>query len=271
MVDAPRDDVRFVVPAYGVEVDLDALPALEVVQLLSAGAEWMVDRVPEGVTLCNARGARDRAMAEWVIAALLADLKQVRPFAEAQAARRWKRLDIYYLSDFKVAVLGHGASGESWRGCWRPSARGPRDRAARPARRASSWRTTPGGPGLGDGSSTCCRSPQTTALVDAPFSRSSRRHVLRQPRARPDDRHLRLDRGAAPRPPARRPGRRRPRAAPARPPVVGGSGPDAQPARRRRHARHPTAPPGGWSPTSSRGSPAARRSSTSWGGGGDRR
>ncbi|WP_445152761.1 NAD(P)-dependent oxidoreductase [Baekduia sp. Peel2402] len=111
LVDAPRDDVRFAVPAYGVEIDMEALPALEVVQLLSAGVEWFLDRVPEGVTLCNARGARDRAMAEWVIAALLADLKQVRPFAEAQAARRWKRLDIYDLSDVRVAVLGHGASG----------------------------------------------------------------------------------------------------------------------------------------------------------------
>ncbi|HET6510378.1 MAG TPA: NAD(P)-dependent oxidoreductase [Baekduia sp.] len=111
LVDAPREDVRFAVPAYGVEIDLEALPALEVVQLLSAGAEWMIDRVPEGVTLCNARGARDRAMAEWIVAALLADLKRVRPFAEAQAARRWKRLDIHDLSDLKVAVLGHGASG----------------------------------------------------------------------------------------------------------------------------------------------------------------
>lgn len=111
LVDAPRDDVRFAVPAHGVEIDLYALPSLEVVQVLSAGVEWMLDRVPEGVTLCNARGARDRAMAEWTIAALLADLKQVRPLAEAQAARRWKRLDIYDLSDLKVAVLGHGASG----------------------------------------------------------------------------------------------------------------------------------------------------------------
>jgi phosphoglycerate dehydrogenase-like enzyme len=111
LVAAPRDDVAFVVPAWGQEVDLHALPALEVVQLLSAGVEWFVDRVPDGVTLCNARGARDRAMAEWVVAALLADLKRVRPFAEAQAARRWKRLDIYDLSDRRVAVLGHGASG----------------------------------------------------------------------------------------------------------------------------------------------------------------
>jgi phosphoglycerate dehydrogenase-like enzyme len=112
LVDAPRDDVRFAVPAYGVEIDMKALPALEVVQLLSAGVEWFLDRVPPGVTLCNARGARDRAMAEWVLAALLADLKQVRPLAEAQAARRWKRLDIFDLSDVRVAVLGHGASGQ---------------------------------------------------------------------------------------------------------------------------------------------------------------
>jgi phosphoglycerate dehydrogenase-like enzyme len=111
LVAAPRDDVAFVVPAWGQEVDLHALPALEVVQLLSAGVEWFLERVPDGVTLCNARGARDRAMAEWVVAALLADLKRVRPFAEAQAAQRWKRLDIYDLSDLKVAVLGHGASG----------------------------------------------------------------------------------------------------------------------------------------------------------------
>ena len=103
--------MRFVVPAWGQEIDFAALPALEVIQLLSAGVEWFLDRVPDGVTLCNARGARDRAMAEWVVAALLADLKQVRPFAEAQAARRWKRLDIHDLGELKVAVLGHGASG----------------------------------------------------------------------------------------------------------------------------------------------------------------
>ena len=84
-------------------------------------------------------------MAEWVVAALLADLKHVRPFAEAQAARRWKRLDIGDLSDLKVAVLGHGASGrelERLVGALRH--RGPRRRAARAAagRRRRAW-TTP--------------------------------------------------------------------------------------------------------------------------------
>jgi phosphoglycerate dehydrogenase-like enzyme len=111
LVDEPRADVRFAVPAWGVEFDPAALPALEVVQVRSAGVDWIVDQIPPGITLCGARGTRDRAMAEWVVAALLADLKGVRPFAEAQAARRWKRLDIGDLGDLKVLVLGHGASG----------------------------------------------------------------------------------------------------------------------------------------------------------------
>jgi phosphoglycerate dehydrogenase-like enzyme len=111
LVDAPRDDVRFAVPAWGVEFDPAALPALEVVQVRSAGVDWIVDRVPEGITLCGARGTRDRAMAEWVVAALLADLKGVRPFARAQAAHRWKRLDIGDLGDLKVLILGHGSIG----------------------------------------------------------------------------------------------------------------------------------------------------------------
>ncbi|HWH93230.1 MAG TPA: NAD(P)-dependent oxidoreductase [Baekduia sp.] len=111
LLDEPRDDVRFAVPQWGVEFDAGKLPALEVVQVRSAGVDWIVDRIPPGVTLCSARGTRDRAMAEWVIAALLADLKGVRPFAEAQAARRWKRLDIGDLSDMKVLILGHGGIG----------------------------------------------------------------------------------------------------------------------------------------------------------------
>jgi phosphoglycerate dehydrogenase-like enzyme len=111
LVDAPRKDVTFVVPQWGVPFEPAELPALEVVQVRSAGVDWIVDRIPPHVTLCGARGTRDGAMAEWVVAALLADLKGVRPFAEAQAARRWQRLDIGDLRGLKVLVLGHGSSG----------------------------------------------------------------------------------------------------------------------------------------------------------------
>src|SRR4051794_6212566 len=111
LVDAPRDDVRFAVPQWGIDFDPARLPALEVVQVRSAGVDWIVDRIPPHVTLCGARGTRDAAMAEWVVAALLADLKGVRPFAQAQAAHRWKRLDIGDLRGLKVLILGHGSSG----------------------------------------------------------------------------------------------------------------------------------------------------------------
>jgi phosphoglycerate dehydrogenase-like enzyme len=111
LVDAPRADVRFAVPQWGIDFDPARLPALEVVQVRSAGVDWIVDRIPPHVTLCGARGTRDAAMAEWVVAALLADLKGVRPFAEAQAAHRWKRLDIGDLRGLKVLILGHGSSG----------------------------------------------------------------------------------------------------------------------------------------------------------------
>jgi phosphoglycerate dehydrogenase-like enzyme len=111
LVDEPSAQVTFAVPQWGVPFVPAAMPALEVVQVRSAGVDWIVEAIPSHVTLCGARGTRDRAMAEWVVAALLADLKGVRPFAEAQAARRWKRLDIGDLSDLKVVILGHGSSG----------------------------------------------------------------------------------------------------------------------------------------------------------------
>jgi phosphoglycerate dehydrogenase-like enzyme len=113
LVDEPSPEVRFAVPAWGVDFDPAALPALEVVQVRSAGVDWIVDRIPAGVTLCGARGTRDAAMAEWVVAALLADLKRVRPFAQAQAVRRWERLDIGDLRGLKVLLLGHGSIGRA--------------------------------------------------------------------------------------------------------------------------------------------------------------
>jgi phosphoglycerate dehydrogenase-like enzyme len=113
VVEEPREDVSFAVPAWGVDFEPEELPELRVVQVRSAGVDWIVDRIPPGVTLCSARGTRDQAMAEWVVAALLADLKRVRPLAEAQAVRRWERLDIYDLRGLRVLLLGHGSIGRA--------------------------------------------------------------------------------------------------------------------------------------------------------------
>jgi phosphoglycerate dehydrogenase-like enzyme len=111
LVDEPGPEVEFVVPDGDHLPDLGELPALRVVQVLSAGVDWIVDRVPDGVTLCSARGARDRTMAEWVVAAILADVKQARACAEQQARRDWEPLTVGDASGLRVLVLGYGAIG----------------------------------------------------------------------------------------------------------------------------------------------------------------
>jgi phosphoglycerate dehydrogenase-like enzyme len=110
VVDEPGPDVEFAVPAWGVRFDPASMPNLKVVQVRSAGVDWIVDDVPEGITLCSARGTRDSAMAEWIVAALLADAKRLGPFARAG---RWHRGDIFDLAGRRILILGHGSSGRA--------------------------------------------------------------------------------------------------------------------------------------------------------------
>jgi phosphoglycerate dehydrogenase-like enzyme len=106
-------DVEFVVPRWEDIPTLDEIPALKVVQVLSAGVDWIAERVPAGVTLCSARGARDRAMAEWVMAAILADAKRVRECAEQQGRRHWELVKLGDASNLRVLILGFGSIGRA--------------------------------------------------------------------------------------------------------------------------------------------------------------
>jgi phosphoglycerate dehydrogenase-like enzyme len=108
---AERDQVEFVVPRWGEIPSLAALPALRVVQVLSAGVDWIVERLPPGVTLCSARGARDAAMAEWVLWAILADAKAGSLAAARQTARTWAHIDLRDVRGARVLILGHGSIG----------------------------------------------------------------------------------------------------------------------------------------------------------------
>src|SRR3954453_11750239 len=54
-----------------------ALTDLEGIQLLTAGYEHVIKDVPDGVTFWNARGVHDPAVAEWVLAATLAVLRDL--------------------------------------------------------------------------------------------------------------------------------------------------------------------------------------------------
>jgi phosphoglycerate dehydrogenase-like enzyme len=111
LADDPGPGVEFVVPRWEDLPDLEALPDLRVVQVLSAGVDWIADRIPDGVTLCSARGARDRAMAEWVVGAIIADAKRAYACAGAQGRREWIEVEMQDASGLRVLSLGHGSIG----------------------------------------------------------------------------------------------------------------------------------------------------------------
>jgi phosphoglycerate dehydrogenase-like enzyme len=108
-----REQVRFVVPAGREAAALELLPALEVVQVRSAGVDWILDRMPAGVVLCDAAGARDVPVAEWVVAAIVADAKHARELAEGQAAHEWRRVRFGDVAGRRVVILGFGAIGRA--------------------------------------------------------------------------------------------------------------------------------------------------------------
>ena len=88
-----------------------ALPDLRVVQLLSAGAERFAGRLPEGVALCNARGAHTPSTAEWAVAATLAAQRGLPFFVREQDAGRWTPRTHASLVGANVVVVGAGDIG----------------------------------------------------------------------------------------------------------------------------------------------------------------
>jgi phosphoglycerate dehydrogenase-like enzyme len=108
-----RTDAVFVVPDWDDRETLVALPGLEqlrVVQTLSAGTDWIEASVPPWATLCNARGARDTAVAEWVLGALLGDA--YGQFTSART-RRWSYATPHELHGATVVIVGFGSIGRA--------------------------------------------------------------------------------------------------------------------------------------------------------------
>jgi phosphoglycerate dehydrogenase-like enzyme len=105
------DAAAFILPDWMDREMLEALPRLErvrVVQALSAGTDWIEARVPPWATLCNARGARDLAVAEWVVGALLGDAYGQ---FEAARSRRWSDAVPRELHGATVLIVGFGSIG----------------------------------------------------------------------------------------------------------------------------------------------------------------
>lgn len=108
--------VEFLAPPYGSRRVIEALPrlsALQVVQVNSAGVDWIAPSVPEGVALCSARGTRDAPVAEWVVGAILDSYKGFARFRRQQEQAQWKPLMPRELAGSKVLIVGYGSIGRA--------------------------------------------------------------------------------------------------------------------------------------------------------------
>jgi phosphoglycerate dehydrogenase-like enzyme len=113
--------VDFLVPPSARRDLLEGLPhlgRLAVIQTLSAGTDWIEDLLPPQATLCNARGARDAPVAEWVLGALLGASTGLLEFAGATA---WDRTrDLEDLGSWTVLIVGMGSIGRRLARCLKP-------------------------------------------------------------------------------------------------------------------------------------------------------
>jgi phosphoglycerate dehydrogenase-like enzyme len=102
------DGAEFAVPTSSDMAErLADLPDLQVVQLLSAGIDWVEPHLPDGVTLCNAGDARSPAVAQWVVGAILHDLGG---FARSHTSERWRPRE---LTGKRVVIVGYGSIGRA--------------------------------------------------------------------------------------------------------------------------------------------------------------
>ena len=101
------------------ELDLLAdAPNLNWIQALSAGVDRIItsqyaDKLKEKkVTITNVRGLHRDIIAEHTLALMLSFTRRLPDFYRQQQRRVWKRLQVDYLGDKKLVVLGLGAIGK---------------------------------------------------------------------------------------------------------------------------------------------------------------
>jgi phosphoglycerate dehydrogenase-like enzyme len=107
--------VEFFVAPYATTAEAlgvtERMPRLRVMQLLSAGYEHALPYLPNGVTLCNARGVHDASTAELAVALALASLRRIPRFVRAQDNHSWEPGQFQALADKHVLILGYGSIG----------------------------------------------------------------------------------------------------------------------------------------------------------------
>jgi phosphoglycerate dehydrogenase-like enzyme len=97
---------------------LDVAPHIEGLryfQTFSAGVDRIVGRLPAGVTLCDAAGVHDIAVAEWVVMVILASRRRLPEHIDGQRSGHWRheQLTGEDLAGATVALVGVGAIGQA--------------------------------------------------------------------------------------------------------------------------------------------------------------
>jgi phosphoglycerate dehydrogenase-like enzyme len=112
-----RDEISFVVPPYMGSPPwhrLGLLPALSLVQLLTAGYETVLPALPPGVQLANGAGIHDASTAELAVTLTLSSLRGIPDFVVAQGHSQWLPMRMWpALADKRVLILGYGAIGQA--------------------------------------------------------------------------------------------------------------------------------------------------------------
>lgn len=91
------------------------IKGLKHVHLLSIGYEWVLEHLPEQVSLTNSKGAVEDATAELCLALVLASLRQLPQVGQQQRERKWTRTWTGSLHGSKVMLLGAGGVGSEIR------------------------------------------------------------------------------------------------------------------------------------------------------------
>jgi phosphoglycerate dehydrogenase-like enzyme len=114
----PAEAVFYVAPYMkGAGIGDRPLPlmrGIRVVQTLSAGVDHILphlDRLPPGVSLCNARGVHEASTAELTVALILASLRGIPRFVHGQDNEKWYSGFYPALADRTVLIVGYGSIG----------------------------------------------------------------------------------------------------------------------------------------------------------------
>jgi phosphoglycerate dehydrogenase-like enzyme len=111
------DRVEFLVATYSSAATVSAetlagMVRLQVIQVLSAGVEAWVDRVPAGVVLCNGRGVHGASTAELAVAGISSLLRELPRFHADQVDHVWSPGLTDGLDGKRVLIVGAGDIGQ---------------------------------------------------------------------------------------------------------------------------------------------------------------